>query len=116
MLSNIHDWQVVASGDTDLVPVIHKCTLDYWVSRSQSLLVCLIDGVSSSLTFEVLEHVEYIFQSHCSADEVLSRLLVAPLKDRHRAEALARVAMADGFATVGGFWTDFSACNLISSD
>jgi tetratricopeptide (TPR) repeat protein len=102
LLSNIRDWQVVESDADDLAPVFQSCTEDYWVSRSQSLIICLIQGVSDSLAIEVLEHIDSILQLHCSADKVLNRLLIAPLKAPGRAEVLAKLALAEGYATTGG--------------
>jgi tetratricopeptide (TPR) repeat protein len=62
----------------------------------------MIDGVSNSLAIEVLEHVEGILQSHCSVDDVLNRLLIAPLRDSQPVGRLAKLALSEGLATVGG--------------
>ena len=102
MLSSIQDWEFVDSDNDGLVPVIERCRSDYWTSRAQSLIICLIGGVSDSLAIEVLEHVESIIQSRCSANQLLNRLLIAPLKDSRRVGALAKCALGGGFATVGG--------------
>lgn len=102
VLSSIQDWEFVDSDNDGLVPVIERCRSDYWTSRAQSLIICLIGGVSDSLAIEVLEHVESIIQSRCSANQLLNRLLIAPLKDSRRVGALAKCALGGGFATVGG--------------
>ena len=99
-LSAIQDWQVVNSDDADLRSVIQSCTSDYWLSRVQSLIICLIEGVSDPLALEVLERVEEALQAHCSVDGVLGRLLVAPLRDSRRVEALAALALSNGFSAV----------------
>ena len=58
-----------------------------------------MEGVSDLLTVEVLWNVEQILLSRCSSDNVLSRLLIAPLLEPQRASRLARMSLSNGFAT-----------------
>ena len=63
MLSTIQDWQVLDSDGDDFTALVKKCASDYWIRRVQSMVICLIGGTSDSLTLEVLEYVESIFEA-----------------------------------------------------
>ena len=101
LLSSINDWEPVDFSGDDLSPAIERCTLDYWENRARSLVVCLIEGISDSLTVEVLDHLESVLQSHCASDKVLNRLLISPLKAPSRVGTLASVSLSNGFGAIG---------------
>jgi hypothetical protein len=98
LYSAAQDWEEIEG--TDANALLETATREYWLARAVSLLRLGIVGLEGPLEKRVLEHVEEILGSRVSSEEVLDRLLVAPLRDPNSSVALAQSSLSYGFAAV----------------
>lgn len=98
LYSAAQDWREIEGSDAS--DLLEQATYDYWLDRTVSLLRLVIAGLESSLERRVLEHVEELIGLRVSSEQVLSRLLVAPLANEYASVAPAQSALRYGFAAV----------------
>ncbi len=98
LYSAAQDWEEIEG--TNANALLETAACEYWLERTVSLLRLAIDGLEESLETEVLEHVEELLSSRVSSEQVLYRLLVAPLADPSPSVALAKSALSHGFSAV----------------
>lgn len=98
LYSAAQDWEEIEG--TNANALLETAACEYWLERTVSLLRLAIDGLEESLETEVLENVEELLSSRVSSEQVLDRLLVAPLADPSPSVALAKSALSHGFSAV----------------
>ena len=98
LYSAVQDWKEIEGSSTS--EILDAAIREYWIERAVSLLRLAIGGIEQSLEKRMLEHVEEILSSRVSSEEVLDRLLIAPLKDPRSPSSLSKSALSNGYATV----------------
>jgi len=98
LYSAAQDWEEIEGNDA--TALIERATREYWIARTVSHLRMAIRGLEESLEVRVFESTEEILGSRLTSEDVLNRLLVAPLADTSASVALARSALTHGFSVV----------------
>lgn len=92
------DWEEIEGNDS--TALLETATREYWLARTVSHLRLAIRGLEKPLETRVLESAEEILGSRVTSEDVLNRLLVAPLADPLSPVALAASALSHGFSLV----------------
>ena len=104
--SSAQDWDELECVDVD--SLLATATSEYWLSRSVSLLRVALRGIDKSMEKRVFEDVEEQLGFRFSAEDLLDRLLVAPLKNREKPIQLANSALSSGFSGVASVLNELS--------
>ncbi len=102
--SVVQDWEEIEGRDA--ATLLESATREYWLTRTVSHLRLAIRGLEKSLEMRVLEDITENLGARFSPDDVLNRLLVAPLANPQSPHALAKSALAQGFAAVASILDD----------
>ena len=89
------DWEEYQ--DDSVEKLVESCNREYWIQRASDLLLIISRYDDCK---EVLDEINDIVMTYASAEEVMNRLLIAPLLDRSYFERLAITALADGYSAV----------------
>ena len=98
LYSAAQDWAEIEGDNTD--SLLDTATREYWLAYSVSHLRLALGGLEESLKLRVLEYTEEMLGSRVSSEDVLNRLLIAPLADPLSPIALAESALSHGFTAV----------------
>jgi tetratricopeptide (TPR) repeat protein len=98
LYSAAQDWEEIEGNDA--TALLETATREYWLARTVSHLRMAIGGLEASLEVRVFESTEEILGSRVTSEDVLNRLLVAPLADPLSPVALAKSALSHGFSVV----------------
>lgn len=98
LYSAAQDWEEIEGNDP--TALLETATREFWLARTASHLRLAIRGLEKPLEARVLESTEEILGSRVTSEDVLNRLLVAPLADPLSPVALATSALSHGFSVV----------------
>lgn len=98
LYSASQDWEELEGSDAE--NLLEVAASEYYVGRTVSLLRLAVAGLERPLEKRVLEDVEELLQTRVSAEKVLDRMLVAPLKDDRLPFAPAECALSYGYTGV----------------
>jgi len=102
LLSVCDDWEILEAENHDILLALAKD--EYWRSRSVSYALILFDDFSRDLNHDIIVHLEEMLQAMAPSDQVLSRLLVAPLRDSERTLRIVSDALAIGCGGVAALF------------
>ncbi|MFQ6757110.1 MAG: hypothetical protein D9V46_12340 [Deltaproteobacteria bacterium] len=98
MYSAAQDWKEIEGPNSEAL--LKSATEEYWVARVVSFVRVVLNGLDKVLAERVFQEVEEILLVRTYiTDKVLSRLLVAPLKDNCEISSFATLALSNGFST-----------------
>ncbi len=106
LYSAARDWEEIEGND--VTAILESATREYWLARTVSHLRSAIGGLEISLEKTVLEAAEEILDSRISSDDVLNRLLVAPLANSNSPVALAKSALSHGCSVVASVFDELA--------
>ena len=98
LYSAAQDWEEIEGNDP--TALLETATREFWLARTASHLRMAIRGLEKILEARVLESTEEILGSRVTSEDVLNRLLVAPLADPRSPVVLAKSALSRGFPVV----------------
>jgi tetratricopeptide (TPR) repeat protein len=102
MYSAAQDWMEIEEPNVD--SLLRSATEEYWVEKSVSFIRVVLNGLEKSLAIRVFLELEEVFQTRLDSDNrVLSRLLVAPLRDACDINSYATLALGNGFSLTAAF-------------
>lgn len=99
LLSCLEDWEEVPTGDIALV--LHNLASRHWGLQAESFSLALLDGVEGELAVRAIQEIEELLAARVSSDDLLHRLLIAPLRESSRAKEIAKLSVSSGFAVTG---------------
>lgn len=106
LYSSVQDWIEIDSPDAK--SLLEIATREYWLERAVSLLRLAISGLGSSLEGRILEHVEEILSTRVTSMDVLNRLLIAPISNKHSSIDLTKSALSKGYSAVAAILDELS--------
>jgi tetratricopeptide (TPR) repeat protein len=92
LLSFCDDWQVMEAENRDTL--LASATQEYWRLRAVSYAMILFDDFSRDLNHDIIGHLEEMLQTRALSGQILSRLLVAPLRDPERVSRIIKDALS----------------------
>jgi tetratricopeptide (TPR) repeat protein len=93
-LTSITDWSPVV--ESNIQRILERSAGNAWLERCVSLMEFCIGAGDPDLRKDIFDEVEDHLQSRVVADDLVSRLLVAPIRHAEPLTELVREALADG--------------------
>jgi len=98
VLGNIQDWQLVDASDP--ADLFQKVKEEYRLLRALLNIEQSLDDIGDETALDLLQEVEELLQLGVPDSKLCSRLLVGPLHHPEKMKERAKMALANGLATV----------------